>query len=348
MAIGPPGVFRYRAALTRTQLGGWVGSASPSDPARHPGLAGDRPEIEISAGILTLRGTEAKRVPEAVTRELPRGRRFTAFLRGLGQNVHRRPAPPLSHYDRWGPPASMVTIQVGDLIGAVAQDADVLTVFRAGTGDLGISLRRHDALVLGIGAVDVADLMSSACIDLDPRVQDQPWYGAQSILAREGTGFLWLNADFDNPHSARRAVETLPAANLVIAIAGKNREARRRLNQAVSEESRALARSSCWYFDIDDRFTTREQWLEYVRALPTSPPPDLWIRISVDGTACTLRAGEYLRKSPWHLFVHRIYRWGIPGQLSQLAIVREHADVTEREVVASTERIASARITIVR
>ncbi len=228
MSISPAGVFRYTAALRRGQSGAWVGRAEASDPARHPGLAGDQPEMTIPSGVLTLRRTGVEPVLDRTMRELPGGRRVSALLHGLRQTLHRTPTPSASLYDRWGPPASTVTIHVGDLIEAVVEDGDVLTVFRADTGDLGLVLRRGDAILLGIGAVSAGDFDDSGDINLDPRVKDQEWYDLPSRLAREDTALIWLNADNEDPARARRAVEWQPAANLVVVITGKGREARAR------------------------------------------------------------------------------------------------------------------------
>ena len=51
---------------------------------------------------------------------------------------------------------------------------------------------------------------------------------------------------------------------------------------------------------------------------------------------------KYTFRAPWHLFVAKVFTPGIPGELSQLAVGREHPMLTAQMVVSiSTRLIAS-------
>jgi hypothetical protein len=106
--------------------------------------------------------------------------------------------------------------------------------------------------------------------------------------------------------------------------------------------------SSCRYIDVDERFATVEQWMEHVRGLPARRPHDLWIRVTVDPVATVLRDDEYAFVPPWHLFVLKVFRYGIPGEWSHLAIVREAPGVNKQTVIESTELVASRKIVFTR
>jgi hypothetical protein len=101
-----------------------------------------------------------------------------------------------------------------------------------------------------------------------------------------------------------------------------------------------------WFVDVDERFTSQEQWLAYLRALPKRRPNDLWIRFTFKDASIVLREGEYGFTNPWHLFVRRVFTPGLPGQLSQLAIVRNHPAVSKEMVIESARMIASGLIEI--
>jgi hypothetical protein len=90
----------------------------------------------------------------------------------------------------------------------------------------------------------------------------------------------------------------------------------------------------------------KDDWLHYLRSLPRTRPTDLWLRISVDGVSTILQEGAYVFARPWHLFVQNVFRPGLPGEWSQLAVARDHPALTREIVIESTQTIASRRIEI--
>lgn len=123
--IAPSGCFTYTTVIRQGSSGRWHGRARPaSNPAWHPGQAGNRPQLELVRGTLTIRCVESW-----ISRKLNR------------------------HYAGFGQPASEVRLEVGAVVEAVAQDGDLLVAHRTGTGDCGVELRAGDGLKAGLGLV---------------------------------------------------------------------------------------------------------------------------------------------------------------------------------------------------
>jgi hypothetical protein len=139
MAIPSSACFDYAVVLSQHSTGSWHGRAKPAaNAAVHPGLAGDEPDVELAGGVLTLKRTDASK--------------------GNPQDAFR------------GVPASMLRFRVGRAIEAVAQDGDVLTVLRGGTGDLAATLARGDDFQIGVGAITgLVRRTTSIAIEEDPR-----------------------------------------------------------------------------------------------------------------------------------------------------------------------------------
>ncbi len=320
MAIPAASQFDYRVVLKRDSSDGWRGRAeSTANTGFHPGFAGDRPEIELAGGVISLWRTES----------------------WVGRQLN-------PHYRSWGEPASKVMVRVGRAIEAFVEDGDRLSVTRGGTTDLSVALFRGDALLIGLGAIAGKHPGTGLIIEEDPRAYEDRLYGVAAELERSDTNFVWLNTSDPQCESVLKGIPGSSASRLIVAIAGPDADERRRLNHRVADSGFRSSRASCTYFDVDARFTTREQWLEYLRSLPETRPSDLWIRISADGVGSVVHEGEYVFSSPWHLYVQSVCRWGCPGEWSQLAIVREHPAITKQDVIESTELLASRRISFER
>lgn len=318
MAISPAGTFSSAIVVSRSRSGAWTGRAAPAeDSTRHPGLAGNRPELELAAGVITLRCTES-------------------FLKIV------RP-----HYRMWGRPASLVSFPVGEALEAVVEDGDRLHLTRGATTDLAVTLFRRDSFVLGLGAIAGRSL-AGITMEEDPRALETRLYHLAATIDEPGTTLVWLDAADPNVESTLRALPATAGKTLVIAVRGKDAEERQRLNVRASGPSARLGSSSRWYYEVEPRFETSEQWIAYLRQLPATRPLDLHIRFGLDGERIQLREGGYAFRKPWHLFVHMVHKLGLPGQWSQLAIVREHSAITEQHVVDSTRLLASRNITFTR
>jgi hypothetical protein len=109
------------------------------------------------------------------------------------------------------------------------------------------------------------------------------------------------------------------------------------MNHRVSGQQtpRQFGWTSSRYVDVDARFRTRDEWLEYIRNLPKSRPDDLWLRITIGAVPTTLREGAYVFVEPWHLFVRNVYEPGLPGDLSNWAIGRSGPALTQATLIES-------------
>ena len=108
----------------------------------------------------------------------------------------------------------------------------------------------------------------------------------------------------------------------------------------------SLSGGSRRFVDTDSRFADAGQWLAYIRGLPHERPSDLWIRIHIMSAITEIRARTYAYVAPWHMYVEWIREWGLPGELSQFAVVRDQEGVTRSAVIDSTQLMASGRYTI--
>lgn len=57
-----------------------------------------------------------------------------------------------------------------------------------------------------------------------------------------------------------------------------------------------------------------------------------------------LLEGQYQEQPPWQMYTHKVYRWGIPGERSHLAIVHASLGLSRATVTEAVDLIASRRI----
>jgi hypothetical protein len=317
MSIPGSSQFNYTVVVNRTSSGAFRGRATPGgDNARHPGLVGDQPHVELTDGVVNLYRSESA--------------------------VHALD----EHHGSERCRALRASFRVGEALDAIVEDGDVLRVSRGGTTDLAATLFRHDDLLMGLGAVGGRRLGPRITVEVDPRAGDMWWNHLAATLAREDTTLVWLDSSDASSESKLSTLPFAPGVRLVIAIAGTNQDERRRLHQRLSAVLRPM--QAFERVDVDGRFKTRDEWVEYVQRLPKTRPLDLYIRFGLDGALHDVHEGEYAFTTPWHLFVEKVFTPGIPGEWSQMAVAREHPRVTEEMIVDSTKAIASRRIDIVR
>ena len=196
---------------------------------------------------------------------------------------------------------------------------------------------------MALGAVRPGAIGDGNTFTEDSRAHEVSLYGVRNSLDDPNWLFVWLNTSEADIATLAGRVESVEGKRLLIAIAGEDPKARHELNHRVATPSRHNhPRSACLYVDVDERFATREQWLAYIRQLPQTRPLDLHINFQLGTVSKVVLEHEYVCQTPWHLFVQRVYTPGLPGDLSQLAIVREHRGVT-REMVLEAARAISSR-----
>jgi hypothetical protein len=315
MAISPAGQFDYVVPLTRRGEHEWGGRAMPPTETKyHPGIVGRQPDVVLSADTITLHRTE-----DALTFALD------------------------PHYRRWRQPRLRESFKVGPLLARVVEQSDVLHIHRGGTAEVGLVLSRQGVLVMALGAVRPGALGDGNTFTEDSRAGEVSLYGVRNSLDDPDWLFVWLNTSEADIETLAGRVDAVEGNRLLIAIAGEDPNARWQLNHRLATPSRGSRhRSACYYIDVDGRFATREQWLAYIRQLPQTRPLDLHIHFQLGTVSKVVLEHEYVSQTPWHLFVQRVYTPGLPGDLSQLAIVREHRGVT-REMVLEAARTISSR-----
>jgi hypothetical protein len=313
MAIPPSGTFNYTARLRLKAPGRLQGRAEPSNPRYHPGMLGNRPAIELAGGVVTVRTRES----------------------WLSQRLN-------SHYRSFPLRTSAFSIRVGAVVASIVEDGDVLGIGRDPCGELSVRIYRNDALLAAFGAVAGTLLKGHATVEEDPRAYETRLYSITGMLEKPGAALAWFHAS--DPDLGARIADLWRITGkdrIIVAIAGKSEEERLALNHRVASSDHQPGGPAHYYYDVGDGFDTPDQWLAYLRTLPTSRPTDLWIRIGIDGESSLVREGEYVLRRPWHLFVQRVYRLGLPGDPSQIAIVREHPVIGRDDVIETTRLLAS-------
>ena len=314
MAIPSSGQLAYSIVVHGSPRGVWRGRADPTpESAFHPGMVGNEPDLHLSNGVLRLERTVGTHSPASWRL--------------------REPATPVTG----------VAFPVGSL-GAVLNDGDRLVVSRGGTGDLGVKVVRQDAAILGLGAV-IGPFAPAIEITDDPRAHEERFYPVKRDLDDPHVTSLWLDVtDPDLDRVVEEIPDMAPGGRMVIAIAGGSADERSRLNQRLALGRRTS--TSTWYVDVHSRFATEGGWRAYIQGLPGARPDDLYIRFTIDGVHTDLQEGHYRERPPWQLYAHKVYRWGIPGEQSHVAIVQASLGLSQAALLEATNQIASRRIRI--
>ena len=169
------------------------------------------------------------------------------------------------HY-RSHPPQDGFAFRVGEALEAVVQDGDLLRATRHATTDLSVSLFRGDDLLVGLGAVNSRQLGPGMTFEEDPRIHEAMLYHLPNTLADPDTTLAWLDAEDPGIDDRIRGLRDLPGKRIVIAIAGKNPEQRRIVNNKAATPARfgLSPRSACLV-----TWTYRQHSLRAKRGWPT-------------------------------------------------------------------------------
>lgn len=255
MAIPLAGCFHYTTVIREQSAGAWRGRAQPApDDSRHPGLAGDQPEIALVEGVVTLTRMES----ESSLRNNP-------------------------HYQRFRVPSPLVKFRIGEALERVVRPGDTLSVFRFGTGDLGATLLREERLLIGLGFIGSRPA-PHVIIEEDPRAQEVMLYDIVRALDDPEVTVCWLDVADPDLEAKVRAFEESQAPRQVVALAGRDEDGRRALSDRLfghPGRHYPWLRSRRTEF-VQPRFRTQREWTEYLRSLPKTRPADLWIRFTIE------------------------------------------------------------------
>jgi hypothetical protein len=304
MVMPRSGCFAHRAVLRR-QDGRWRGRAQSNQ--EHDGLIGDAPEVELAAGVVTLRRTSG----------------------AARRSVSRAPA--------------VVGVRAGAAMEAVLRDGDELAVHRAGTGDLGAALFRNGELILAVGAVEALVVAAGFRIEIDPRMEETEFPYLAWCATRRDASLIWIDPQSPDLEATLAELDRLPSSiqMINIVVRGDDWAATRSLNQRTMEWRGSAASRS--FTRVPLRFRSRDEFLAYIKDLPRGWPLDPSLTIEVDGVRHELREGEYRWAAPWHLYVNLVSRPGIPGDCSQLGFARADPALTAECLIASAKSMAAER-----
>jgi len=310
MSIPASAWLDYSAVVHRSADGAWRGHAEKRRTIGHAGLVGNEPRLEVSDGVLRLQRTDA--APAARTGPVGPSR----------------------------PPVSGVSFRVGRLE-TVLDDGDRLLVRRGATADLGLWVIRQDRRVAGFGAV-TGHFTPTVHAAEDPRVFEEPLYHLHHMLTDPAVCVVWLDvADPQCDHLVDSIPDMAPGGRMLVLMAGGDADARRRVHGRVGSTRRGLKASSAQFVNVGDGFRTEAEWRGYIDGLPKARPDDVYIRFTIDGVAVDVRERQYAERPPWQLYVHNVYRQGVPGELSGVAIVGASIGMTQAAVVETTDQIAA-------
>lgn len=238
--------------------------------------------------------------------------------------------------------ASTASFDAGQALRAVLRDGDRLACWRTGTGEIGVSVTRAGALVLGLGTLGGAP-GGDITIDHDPRVEEVRLARQLQFLDQPGTQFVWLDPHRPSDLAARLLDldgDLTGVKRLAIVVRSDDSAVSDELNRRTMLRPR-LGLSSAMFLRAAERFASLEEWLHYGRGLSTERPRDLWLRIRRGSRECLVPQGRTATFDGWLVHVLRVHEPGIPGFLSQLGLVQTDTGVTEAILERSTSAVAT-------
>jgi len=229
----------------------------------------------------------------------------------------------------------------GEALRTVLRHGDRLACWRDGTAEIGLSVSRAGALVLGLGTLGSMP-GGDITIEHDPRVEETRLARHIRYIDRPGTRIVWLDPDRPNELTARLRVldDDLAGVNvLAIVVRTDDQAVSLELNRRTMEAHRPSLGATV-FLTASARFSSVEEWLQYGRALSTERPRDLWLRVRRGNREQLVAEGTTATVDGWLVHVLRVYQPGIPGRLSQLGLAPTDAGVTAAMLECSTAAIA--------
>jgi hypothetical protein len=320
--IMPCGTFDYSVIVERDTdtRHRWLGRARTlRDSSIHPGMLGRRPLFALENGQLLLRSTESR----------------LSILTD-------------AHFRYWGPPVAFASFEVGDAPAAVIQDGDQLAFHRLGTGDTALTIMRNESLVLGIGSLVGLPLGRDIEVADDIRIKEMGLYDLAADFARISgleSHVFWLDLGQGNLEAQLDAMNRMPRSeNLIVAIKGARNEKGESVEPDLYDKllSYDLAEST-YFYEVNAQFADKQAWITYVKELPRGRPKDLHLSFAIGPERIKLCEGEEAFIGEYYARVERVYRMGVPGELSSLAIARMSPALTKDIVIESARLMVNAK-----
>ena len=319
--IALSGTFDYSFVVERDTRHRWLGRGyTLRDSSIHPGMFGSQPLFALEKGRMLLGRTET---------------RFSALTN--------------ARFRKWGRPTASASFEVGHGPAAVIQEGDRLSFHKLGTGDMALTIMRDESLILGIGSVVGLPLGRQIEVEDDIRIKEMRLYDLADRfdwIADLESHVIWIELGQGNLRAQLDAMGRIPRSRYAIfAIKGvlsKEEE----LIVAPDLYNKLLTydiSDSSSYFEVDARFTDKQAWVNYVKGLPIGGPKDLRLSFAIGSERIELCEAEEAFIGEYYARVERVYRNGIPGEFSSLAIARMSPALTKEIVIESSKLIMNER-----
>lgn len=314
VAILAGGTFDYRVVMRRDAVSQhrWFGEGrSMRDSRIHPGMFGKLPAFELENGRLSLRATESK---------------FSLLIN--------------SHYRRQQP-SQPLSFEVGRAPAAVLDQHDQLFFHRFGTGDYALTIRREESLKLAIGSCTELSLGNEIQVEEDPRIAELDLNDLAEEFDRmvdPESQVIWIDVAKGDLDAQIGQIERAPRCEHLIV-----------LFREMSSEPGSSGIPSTYYDRLPNtsnaecvsyrlvgaRFPDKRSWIDYVKQHPRGRPTDLHLSFQTGDEGIKLCEGEEAFIGAYYVRVDRVYRDGIPGELSSLAMARMNSELTKEMVIES-------------
>ena len=221
-------------------------------------------------------------------------------------------------------------------------DGDDLHLFYGSMGELGLMLLRRDSLRLAVGVRVTLLAGLGVSIEIDPRVDDMRLYGLARALDEPGRYLAWIDPTSVDYERQVAELDRLPAnvRRVSFAVRCDDGPASTLVNQRLIRSAEGSRRP--WgfeYQEVGTRFCSREQLVEYLRALPTTRPDDFFLRISAGEDSGTIREGDTATIGDWLIHVRRVASDRDAFVRNEVAVSRTHPALTaERRTCAASYR----------
>ena len=313
VSILPEAQFNYVVRLRRGPDAVWRGTATATPDEPH--LVGATPGIELANGVLSIVGP---------TSHEPRRRR---------RSVETYPI------------SSRAAMAVGDTLEAVLRDDDVIDLDRGPMGTVGIVVSRDNQLVVALGDVTRRVERFGISIVVDPRADDVRFYYMKSLLDRPDALLVWLDPASPAYESQLEELEHVPRDITMVSLAARcsDWKASSEVNGRVTGVPRR------WGFNfetVSPRFATREDFIDYLRSLPSARPRDFFLAFTVDGQPIVVREGETRAEAGWLIHVDEVSSpdWG--WEPSAIGMARAHPGLSADALKTSVQQITHKHMQI--
>jgi hypothetical protein len=254
-----------------------------------------------------------------------------------------------AHFREWGLPTASALFEVGHGPAAVIQERDRLSFHRLGTGDMALTIMRDESLVLGIGSLVGLPLGRQIEVEDDIRIKEMQLYDLADRFPRVAdleSHVIWIELGQGNLQAQLEAMNRIPRSEYsIVAIKG-----------VLSKEEELIVEPGLYdklltydiadstsYCEVDARFADKQAWINYVKGLPRDGPKDLRLSFAIGSERIELCEAEEAFIGEYYARVERVYRNGIPGELSSLAIARMSPALTKEIVIESSRLIMNAK-----